>query len=74
MIRLIATRRLQIIHQREDALTLGGVSWDEKRDHYEAQDVGVLVGEVDQHVRPELVERAAAQPDVYPLQPASYRF
>jgi hypothetical protein len=55
---------LQIIHQREDTLALGGVSWDEKRDHYEAQDVGVLIGEVDQHVRPELVERAAAQPEV----------
>jgi hypothetical protein len=40
------------------------VSWDEKRHHYEAQDVGLLVGEVDQHVRPELVERAAAQPEV----------
>ena len=54
--------RLQIIHQREDVLALGGVSWDEKRNHYEAQDVGVLIGEVDQHVRPQLVERAAAQP------------
>ena len=33
---------LQIIHQREDTLALGGVSWDEKRDHYEAQDQGVV--------------------------------
>ena len=34
----------------------------EKRNHYEAQDVGVLIGEVDQHVQPQLVERTAAQP------------
>ena len=66
LIETAALHCLQIIHQREDmcARTRRCHSWDEKRDHYEAQDVGVLIGEVDQHVLPELVERAAAQPEV----------
>ena len=53
-------------HEGEEALALRRVGRDEKRNDYKAQDVGVLilVRVVDQHVRPKLMELAAAQPDL----------
>eukprot|EP00966_Prymnesium_polylepis_P196158 4546716-Prymnesium_polylepis.1 len=55
-----ALRSHDVVHQREDALALGCIDWDEQRDGNEAQCQRILVALEDQHASPKgmMLERS----------------